>query len=1137
MVWAGTTGKIRGKLVNQKTKEPIPFAPVLVEGTSMGAQSDVNGEYLIINVPPGEYDLIAQPVGYIKKRVTGVQVKVDRTASVDFELEETAIDIGITQEVVAERDLLKISQTQNVRQMTAENIEKMPVTSVEDILKAQVGVVERFGELHIRGGRPNEATYVIDGVSIKDPLGGYGAVEQAMNISGNVVEDLQIIKGGFDAEYGDAVSAIINIATKSGTDVTRGHFEYFTDDFGTEILNKNSFNYDRVEFNLSGPEPIFADRLLPAIGINWFSDKLKYSLSGSFDKSDDYVSFKDYFTPTVRRDYPTSKILGLFELTDRSDNEYEAIAKLTWQATPQLKVIFDYHGSWDDYTPFAYNFIHTPATASWTSEQSSVYSIKLTHQLDKSTFYDVLISRYNREVLDTPSDPNVPGGRVYPDDFLQFDQWEFFQDGYRDYQGGDGVFQEPEPFINVNQDTSWVWGGPFYTVGDAYVYNLGTDQKTGRLLYNMWPTLELEFGGFDWESEGARYTDWRGVDPLVNGATNSSTFIDTILTDWNGNGRIDFYESEPFEDVNGDGRWNANDYFYAFYDANGNGRYDPEHASPINVDNPEPYLDGDRILGEPFTDVNLNGFYDQGIDIFVASNDPVLNQDLNYNSRYDGPNDPWSPGLPFEDLNGNGVYDPPNGTYDYGEPFYDLNGNGEWDPQDGFLDRGYDRWAHYNQKKFSIWTADFKITKQFSKEHEVKSGLAVNLDDLNYSDLQYPYYPYDGTPDGGPWGDIGVFRDFYNRQPIRGAFFIQDRMEYGAMIANLGLRYDFFIQSAELKTEPSEGFGETKSIEGSQNKFSPRIGFNYPISDKAKVFFNYGHFYQLPELTLMYQRATQASNAFGIIGNENLDYKKTIQYAFGVTYLLSDDYVFNMSGFYKNEFDKINSIRQSYGPISRNEYANLDYGRTRGLEFELEKKYGNYVSGYVTYSYMFAFGKSSSERSNYFDEFYRRSIPIREFPLNWDQRHEITLNMDLRVPRGDHPKLFGLPLPDNWGVNALWQFGSGFPFTPDRDFPGLRLAVGESPQTNSMRYPATSNVDIRAWKRFPLLGLDFTLDLWIDNLFDNENIQYVHSITGRHDTNSKPVGASYVFEGDDISQSPTYLGPGRNIRVGLGVDF
>jgi outer membrane receptor protein involved in Fe transport len=357
------------------------------------------------------------------------------------------------------------------------------------------------------------------------------------------------------------------------------------------------------------------------------------------------------------------------------------------------------------------------------------------------------------------------------------------------------------------------------------------------------------------------------------------------------------------------------------------------------------------------------------------------------------------------------------------------------------------------------------------------------------------------------------------------------------MTANLGLRFDFFIQSSDLKQKQSSDQATGKTIDGSVNHFSPRVGFNYPISDKAKVWFNYGHFYQLPEMTYMYSRATQASNAFGIIGNENLDFQKTVSYEFGVTYALSKDYVLDASGFYKDEYGKMNSVREGFGPNQRNVYQNSDYSRSRGLEIELDKKYGNYISGTTSYTYAFAYGKSSSERSNYFDDYYSRAIPIQEFPLDWDLRHQFSINLDLRIPRNDHPKLFGLKLPDNWGTNVIWKFGSGLPFTPSNDYPGLRLMAGESPQTNSMRFPSASNVDVKLYKRFPFLGLDYTFDLRIDNLFNKKNIESIYSLTGRYNTNSKTPASSWVYSGSDIADTPLNLGPGRNIRIGLGMEF
>ncbi len=90
----------------------------------------------------------------------------------------------------------------------------------------------------------------------------------------------------------------------------------------------------------------------------------------------------------------------------------------------------------------------------------------------------------------------------------------------------------------------------------------------------------------------------------------------------------------------------------------------------------EPFFDGDSIIGEPFDDINGNGVYDPGVDIFIRSVDTTINDDVNFNGEHDGPNDPWSPGVPFDDLDLDGQYDRPSNYYDQGEPFLDLNGDG-----------------------------------------------------------------------------------------------------------------------------------------------------------------------------------------------------------------------------------------------------------------------------------------------------------------------------------------------------------------------------------------------------------------------------------------------------------------------------
>ena len=146
------------------------------------------------------------------------------------------------------------------------------------------------------------------------------------------------------------------------------------------------------------------------------------------------------------------------------------------------------------------------------------------------------------------------------------------------------------------------------------------------------------------------------------------------------------------------------------------------------------------------------------------------------------------------------------------------------------------------------------------------------------------------------------------------------------------------------------------------------------------MYFNYGHFYQLPEFRYFFRRPTQASSAAGIIGNPNLDFQKTIQYELGLQYSVARGYVLNLSGFYKDYYGLLNSIREVYGPISTDVYGNIDYARTRGLEMELEKRYGSFFAGSVDYQYTWAFGKNSSESADYFARFYRQEIPIQERP-------------------------------------------------------------------------------------------------------------------------------------------------------------
>lgn len=1108
-VWAATTGKISGLVVDKKTKQPLLGCPVQIEGTTLGALTDVDGRYTILSAPLGLVSVSAKMVGYASIIQTDIRVKPDQTTPVNFELEESEVQLEAV--VVRGRaEMIQMDQATTKRDVTAEKIKTLPVTNVGDILKTQVGVTVRNDRFHIRGGRESETLYAVDGVTLSDPLGGRGATA-ALNLSGTEIENISIIKGAWSPEYG-GTSGIINVATKEGDiQVTRGHLQYFTDNFGTASLNTYSRNYQRTEFTLGGPEPLFTRRLLPALGLDGAQEKLTYFASLDFDRSDGAFDWDRYTSPDNPANYREIKFLGMV-FNERQYNSGNILSKLTYRVTPDIRLTGQYKKTYQRNQIWNWNYRYSPNTQYWTEDENDFYSLKWVHNLSPSTYYEMQYSDFVRNYWQKPGDPNNPGGTLNPDEFL-------FQ--------GEG--NEADKYVDNNSNGRW----------DA-----------PETWTDVYPDGRHNFGDIFADRDGNGVFDSKLGD--------LDTLYDSLIYDFNGNGQYDFSSGEPFVDADGNGIYSEGDFLQL--DGNQNGLYDPGRElnqfagdGTTPNDTPESFVDGDVSLGEPYTDVNRNGVWD-GPQVIpgYALGEPY--EDLSYDGKHQGPSDAWRPGVPFQDLNGNGLFDPGGAPvsgswsindddYQLGEPFYDLNGDGVRNRQDGYYDpgRGYDYDVVWHERKPRERKVKADLVSQMRREHEVKLGTSFSAYDFQYNELLRPYIRYTRGDDGGPFPGRGAIRDFYRQTPKTGAFYIVDKMEYGQMIAQVGFRYEYFIQSSNAANSDTLLVDTTITAEDYRDKFAPRLAFSYPISDRAKVFFNYGHFYQLPQLHYMYQRATQLTNLSGTIGNVNLDFMKTIKYEFGLQYLLSSEYLLSVQGFYSDDFGRV-SVSEQQGRSTveaRNYYENSDYSRTRGLEVELDKKYGNYVSGSVTYDFAYAYGKSSAEALDYFDNFYARTggkFAIQEFPLDWDQRHKVTFILDLRVPAGDHPKLFGLTLPDNFGLNVFWLFGSGFPYTPLSVHPGVaaRLAPGQTPLQNSERLPSTNNVDIRFNKNFRVGPMDYVLEFWVYNLFDNRDVTAVFSETGRPETN---VVNNSVVLAADRQGTPTNWSARRQVRLGLGINF
>jgi len=277
-VYAGTTGKIKGKIIDKETSEPILGANVVVEGTYFGAAADEEGEYYINNVPPGKYTLVASAVGYNKVRVENVSVKIDLTTDVNIELISEAIQIG---EVViqAEQPLITKDLTSSSAIVTSEEIRAMPVDNLQQVISLQAGVIkDASGDLHFRGGRSNEVAYLVDGIPVNDVFNG----ENSVTIENNTIRQVEVISGTFNAEYGQALSGIVNMVIKEGSSNFEGTAEAYLGNFFTSH-DDVFWNLEKV--NADGPKDFQFSFSGPTIIIN----DLNFFFSGRYFKSNGFI--------------------------------------------------------------------------------------------------------------------------------------------------------------------------------------------------------------------------------------------------------------------------------------------------------------------------------------------------------------------------------------------------------------------------------------------------------------------------------------------------------------------------------------------------------------------------------------------------------------------------------------------------------------------------------------------------------------------------------------------------------------------------------------------------------------------------------------------------------------------------------
>jgi outer membrane receptor protein involved in Fe transport len=481
-------------------------------------------------------------------------------------------------------------------------------------------------------------------------------------------------------------------------------------------------------------------------------------------------------------------------------------------------------------------------------------------------------------------------------------------------------------------------------------------------------------------------------------------------------------------------------------------------------------------------------------------------------------------------------------------------------------------WSSYDTRNFqkrgsTIVTGKLDVTSQVNFNNQVKSGFEVNSYKItrNYNSL-----PWDAQP----------FIDVYTYKPLGAAFYLQDKIEFQGLIVNVGGRVDYLRKEAEAWTsdtaapyrpdlEPNGG--RTKKVDPNIT-FSPRLGISHPVSDKMTIFFNYGHFTQQPRFLELYASlAPNLQRANQQVGNPDLKAARNIQYELGLTRAISRDMKFNVTAYYKDIYNMTQFQRIFIPQRTYDVYKNLDYANVKGMEITLSQRPRKYISFDLSYVLQYAEGTNSDATDQY--EYHSRdatdpvtglprAFPQNVNPLDFDQRHSLVLQADLRFPED-----FKLVALRTFGINVISEAGSGLPYTK-RDYKGNRVG-----KTNEYRKPWTYNTDLTVDKSFDVMGREINVFVQVLNLFNRVDILNVYPATGRPDDDGYRLDPAAVIapgenstnqywdwikvkdtNGDGVisaeeqyvaynnayqlyAKDPMNYGPPRQIKVGFYITF
>ncbi len=1191
--FAQNVGTLQGKVTDSETGEPLVFCAVVLFKNGVqttGVETDLDGNYSISNLDPGDYDVEVAYVGYQTQLVQKVRVFAGKVVPLNVKLTQGIVIDGV--EIVAYKvPLIEQDNTTQGKTITSEEIRALPLKNINAIASSTAGISTLDGEdVAMRGSRTDATNYYVDGIRVR------GALVPQFEI-----EQMQVITGGLEALYGDVSGGVISLTTKGPANTFSGGAELETSKF------LDAYGYSEANLNLSGPiikrnnQSILGFRVS---GRYVHQDEDNPPATGVYAASEELINRLSANPVLLAGNAPYSATEALrasdVELLKARPNENRGQMDFTGRLDLRVSDAIDVSLS-GSYRNFSNRF--TPngwGVFNWTRNpyqkgQSFRSNLRFRHRLG--------VGRSGGSDDSGARRASVIQNASYT-----------IQVGFeRDYRSEEDVIHGSNLFRygHVGQfDFEWV---PVFDTGQHSGFRRDLVRPYSRELYDYNPVL-------------ANYNNVLSAEQLL--------FFENY-TNINGLRQVSVYNqswgfhTNPGAVYNRYGRGEDNVFTLnvnASFDFLPGGSEKGRHSIQFGILH-EQRVDRDYVVA-PFAllniarlsaNLNINGL---GVDL----NNPVDTLDdgtIVYGKQLIEPagdvkfyravrerfNAPLS-----EFFNVDGV-NPDNLSLDLFSPReltdqqlisfsgYDYLGN-KLSSSVEFNDFFTARDRTTGERLFlvapnkPIYQAFFLQDKFTFKDIIFRLGLRVDRFDANTKVMRDPFSLYNimsakdfydaglgGQRPSGVQDDWKVYVDGEGSNSVRafrdgeqwytgsGTQVNDGNVIWGGEIVTPRLYENVVNNIKSLDFDPNNSFEDYKP----QVNWMPRIAVSFPISDEANFFAHYDILVQRPpsrafESALGYYYFTEfISSPTNPRNNPALKPERTIDYEVGFQQRLTSASAIKLSAYYKELRDMI-QIRQFLYVAPVNQYTsfdNLDFGTVKGFSFQYELRRTRNVQLTANYTLQFADGTGSDATSQSGIGTSQRGNLRTLFPLTRDERHAVKGVFDFRYDSGKRyngPRWFGKDIFANAGFNFQFNAISGRPYTRrQRALPtGGEGFLGS---INGARLPWNFSIDMRAEKTFRLNSpqaakpINMTLSLRVLNLLDTRNIRGVYSVSGSPDDsgflasadgaavlrNHSQVGESLLNAGRTPeayidSYSWAVLNPGfyslpRRIFLGLLFDF